>query len=200
MQVYKFEPHAFASNSFAVTQDGKNCILIDCGEEDAVKRCERQGLKIGAVLLTHGHFDHVGGCAAAAASGAKIFCGEKEANLIYSSDYLDMFGGVSFKHFELDGTLKEGEYDVCGFKVRVIETPGHTAGGVTYAIENCLFTGDTLFEGSVGRSDLPTGDWDTLVNSVRKLYALSGDYKVYCGHGEDTTLNSERKYNQFVRE
>ena len=200
MKVYKFEPRAFASNSFAITQDNKNCILIDCGEEEAVRRCEAFNLKINAVLLTHGHFDHVGGCALAAAKGAKIFCGQKEKDLIYSKDYLNLFGGVSFERFEIEDTLKEGEYDICGFKVRVIETAGHTAGGITYLIGDSLFTGDTLFEGSVGRTDLPTGDWDTLESSVKKLYKLKGDYKIYCGHGEDTTLSSERKYNQFIRE
>lgn len=200
MKVFKFEPRAFASNSFAVTPDNKNCMLIDCGEEETVKLCNAKGLKISAVLLTHGHFDHVGGCAAAAAGGAKIFCGEKEEPLIYSPDYLNIFGGVSFARFKIDGALKEGEFEICGLKVRVINTPGHTAGGVSYLIEDGLFTGDTLFCGSVGRSDLPTGDWNELVNSVKKLYALDGDYKVYCGHGEDTTLENERKFNSFVRE
>lgn len=200
MEVIKFEPRAFASNTFAVTLDNKNCILIDCGEVEAVKLCKERGLKIGAVLLTHGHFDHVGGCAAASKEGAKIYCGEKEEPLIYSSNYLNMFGGVSFPRFKVDRTLKEGEYEICGFKVRVIETSGHTAGGVSYLVGDRLFTGDTLFCGSVGRSDLPTGNWNDLKSSVKKLYALSGDYKVYCGHGEDTTLENERKFNNFVRE
>ena len=81
----------------------------------------------------------------------------------------------------------------------MISTPGHTAGGVTYRAENFLFTGDTLFQGCVGRTDLPTGDEYTLIQSVKKLYALKGDFKVFSGHGEDSTLDAERKYNMCVR-
>ena len=86
-----------------------------------------------------------------------------------------------------------------GIDFRVISTPGHTSGGVCYLAEDCLFTGDTLFCESVGRTDLPTGSYSQIVTSVKKLYALPGDYKIYCGHEEDSTLSHERANNPFVR-
>ena len=88
---------------------------------------------------------------------------------------------------------------VAGINLNVISTPGHTSGGVSYLADDCLFTGDTLFRESVGRTDLPTGSSSALINSIKKLYALPGDYKVYCGHEEDTTLSHERENNPFVR-
>ena len=84
-------------------------------------------------------------------------------------------------------------------KIKVIATPGHTAGGACYLAEDCLFTGDTLFRGTVGRSDLPTSSPTALEASVKKLYALEGDYVVCAGHGEDSTLDTERKHNGVIR-
>ena len=81
----------------------------------------------------------------------------------------------------------------------VLETSGHTAGSCCYLTENALFTGDTLFRGSIGRWDLPTGNFSQLINSIKKLAALDGDYKIYCGHGEDSTLSRERSYNPYLR-
>lgn len=89
---------------------------------------------------------------------------------------------------------------LAGIDFKVISTPGHTSGGVCYLAEDNLFTGDTLFFESVGRCDLPTGSYPRLVTSVKKLYALPGGYKVYCGHEEDTTLEHERAFNAFIRE
>ena len=100
----------------------------------------------------------------------------------------------------MDFTVKNGEIlDILDLKIQVMATPGHTAGGACYLVGNCIFTGDTLFQGSVGRCDLPTGDADKLEESVKKLYALDGDYEVYAGHGGDTTLENERKYNGAIR-
>ncbi|MDE5943478.1 MAG: MBL fold metallo-hydrolase [Clostridia bacterium] len=199
MKVIKVEPHGFASNSYILTADGKRAVVIDCAQTHVFSVCERENLVPEYVLLTHGHFDHVGGCGKLFQAGAKICCGEKEAPLIFSDENKGLFGGVYIPEFEIERTFSDGEeVELCGIKFKVIETPGHTAGGVCYLAEDCLFTGDTLFRLGVGRCDLPTGNGKQLINSVKKLFALKGDYKVYCGHDNDTTLGFERENNPYV--
>ena len=200
IKVYTIFPLGFASNTYAVTADGKNCILIDCAQPRVLSECEKLGLTPKAVLLTHGHYDHIGGCGALYGAGAHIYCGEKEKNLIFSDDNRAIFHGITIPEFAIYATVKDGdELDLCGMKILVIETAGHTAGGVCYTIEDCLFSGDTLFYNSVGRPDLATGNSAELVKSVKKLYALEGDYTVYAGHGEKTSLSRERLCNPYVR-
>lgn len=200
MKVYKIYPVGFASNSYAVTADGKECILTDCAQPRVLDECMRLGLTPKAVLLTHAHLDHIGGCGVLYGAGADIYCGEREEELIYSQGYRSIFYGSDIPVFKVRRTLKDGEeLELCGLKIKVIATPGHSAGGVCYLIGDSLFTGDTLFYESVGRWDLYTGDGNALFASVKKLYALAGDYKVYAGHGEDTVLEHERRCNPYVR-
>lgn len=200
MNVYKIEPIGFASNTFAVTEDGKSCILIDCAQPHAVEECNRLGLKIEAVFLTHGHYDHIGGLGLIDGIGAPIYCGEGEERLIFSPANRAVFHGVTIPHFKISKTLSDGQkLCVCGLNIEVIATPGHTVGGVTYVIGDAMFTGDTLFHESVGRTDLPTGDYVRLAESIKKLYGMDGGYTVYCGHGEETSLSHERKFNPYVR-
>lgn len=200
MQVIKVLPVFSGSNSYIVTEDGKDAVVIDPSGENVSERLEVLSLNCKYVLLTHGHFDHVGGCKTLADTGAKIYCGEEEKDLIFSPEYLNMFGGVYVPKFEVDKTVKGGEkLNLCGLPVEVMAASGHTKGGVCYIINDCIFTGDTLFQGSVGRCDLPYGDFNKLSKSLAKLNALKGDYKLYCGHGDDSTLDIERKYNPYLR-
>lgn len=200
LKVYKILPYGFASNTYLLTADGENAVAIDPSQERALDFAREKNLKIRYALLTHGHFDHVGGCFALARMGVPILCGEGERALVNGVDSLYRENGAPMPDFPVQATLRDGqEITLCGIPFTVISTPGHTAGGVTYRTENYLFTGDTLFQGCVGRTDLPTGDEYTLTDSVKKLYSLPGDYKVYSGHGEDTTLNAERRYNVCVR-
>lgn len=200
MNVIKFSSDYGYCNSFLVTNGGAEGFLIDCASADLLNKIDKLGISVKTVLLTHGHFDHVTGCRAFAEDYAGFYCGEKEKPLIFSKEYLGIFGGVKVPRFEINRELKDGEeFELCGLNIKVISTPGHTVGSVCYLIENCIFTGDTLFRCSVGRCDLPTGSTAALLESLKKLAALEGDYKVYCGHGEDTTLDYERRFNPYFR-
>ena len=201
MQVFKIYPIGFAANSYLVTADGKNAVAVDPAQPRILQEAEKRGLTVKAVLLTHGHFDHIGGCAALQAAGAKIGCLTAERPLVTGTDNLAAQFGVPMSAFRIDFTFEDGTMlDLCGMHFRVIATPGHTAGGACYAAEGCLFTGDTLFAGDVGRTDLPTGSGRDLMRSVQKLFALEGDHTIYAGHGEDSTLSYERKYNGYIQQ
>lgn len=201
IDIHTILPVGFASNTYAVTADGKTCILIDCAQPRVIAECEKLGLEPKCVLLTHGHYDHIGGCGALYGVGARIYCGEREKRLIFSDDNRAVFHGITIPEFAVFKTVEDGEeLKLCGIDIKVVATPGHTAGGVCYLIDNCIFSGDTLFAGSVGRTDLATGNFSQLVQSVKKLYALKGDYTVYPGHGESTSLSRERTSNPYVRE
>ena len=200
MQVYKVLPLDFSSNSYILTADNKSAVVIDPSNRKTVEVLEQNGLVCEFVLLTHGHFDHVGACGELFAKGAHICCNEREKDLIFSKEYLSIFGGVTVPQFEISRTFTDGEkLTFCGINFEVMETAGHTAGSCCYLTENCLFSGDTLLRGSIGRWDLPTGNYSQLVKSLQKLAALDGDYKIYSGHGEDTTLSREREYNPYLR-
>lgn len=200
MKVIKFSSDYGYCNSYLVINDGQEGILIDCASSDLINKIDKLGVSVKTVLLTHGHFDHVTGCRAFAEDYASFYCGEKEKPLIFSKEYLGIFGGVKVPRFEINRELTDGdEFELCGLNIKVISTPGHTAGSVCYLIGDCLFTGDTLFRGGVGRTDLPGGNTAELLKSLKKLASLKGDYKVYCGHGEDTTLDFERLHNPYLR-
>ncbi|MDE6598438.1 MAG: MBL fold metallo-hydrolase [Clostridia bacterium] len=199
MKVYKIPPQGFASNSYILTADGKNAVIIDCAQPRVFSICREKGLTPRAVLLTHGHFDHVCGCAKFYEEGVKIYCGENEKDFIFCDDNKSLFG-VNIPYFDIYKTLSDGEeVEIAGIKIKTVFTPGHTAGGVCYIVEGCLFSGDTLFCESVGRTDLPTGNASEIIKSVKKLFALKGNYKVYCGHDSDTTLEHERNFNPYVK-
>ena len=200
MQVFKIYPQGFAANSYFLTQDEKTAVVIDPAQPRIADEAKRRGLTVTHVLLTHGHFDHIGGCAALQEAGAKVGCLAKEAPLALGKNNMaDYFGG-HIPPFSVDFTFGDGDIlSLDGMQFLVIATPGHTAGGACFCVGDHLFTGDTLFAGDIGRSDLPTGSGAQLTESVRKLYALQGDFTVCPGHGEDTTLEYERHNNGWVR-
>ena len=200
MKIIKILPKSFESNSYILTEDGKTAVVID-PSPDILSALEKHNLTCKYVLLTHGHFDHVGGCAALQNKGAQIWCSEEEAPLIFSKEYLGIFGGVSVPHFEVSHTIKHGDkFELCGINFQTISTAGHTKGSTCFVVDDKIFTGDTLFFRSVGRCDLPTGDFEKLTISLKKLSSLVSDYKIFCGHGADTMLSAEKKYNPYLRE
>ncbi|MDE6504454.1 MAG: MBL fold metallo-hydrolase [Clostridia bacterium] len=200
MQVFKVLPEFDGSNSYIVTADGKSAVVIDPAEPYIAEELKSRGLVCEFVLLTHGHFDHVGGCGALAEKGARICCGEREKQLIFSKEYLGIFGGVYVPKFEISRTFSDGEcFEMCGIKFKALATAGHTAGSVCYLAENALFSGDTLFCRSIGRTDLPTGDYRDMIESLEKIRYLNGDFTLYCGHGPNSSLGFEKENNPYLR-
>ncbi|MDR2357525.1 MAG: MBL fold metallo-hydrolase [Oscillospiraceae bacterium] len=185
------------TNCYVVSDDKTlMCAVIDPGAESGVilDYIESNKLKVGAIFLTHGHFDHHMALSAVAdATGAPVYIHKRDT---YS-------GGKPEDHKlrdtgELRGYADGDAITVGGLVFHVMETPGHSMGSVTLRCERALFTGDTLFRDSCGRTDLG-GDMDTLLESLRRLSSLEGDYEVYPGHAETSTLDRERRFNYYVR-
>lgn len=185
-----------------VVINGGRAFVVDPGAdaERIIAAAEAEGAKIEWVLLTHAHFDHIGAAAALQRDGAQIILHRDDVKLIKSFQNLSVLAGVKVEHFTPDVTVAGGEtLDVAGVSVKVIHTPGHTAGSVCYVAGDVIFSGDTLFALSYGRTDFPTGSFAQLKNSVvNKLFALEGDYKVLPGHEGPTTLDYERAHNPIL--
>ena len=195
MKVHKIYPVGFAANSYLVTADGKTAIAIDPAQPRILLEAQKRGLTVEYVLLTHGHFDHIAGVGPLFKAGAIVGCAKEEVPLVLGEDNLasTLGGGLAIEPFEIGFTVEDGQtFELCGLTVQAIATPGHTAGGMCYLIEDKLFTGDTLFEDGYGRCDLPTGDFSLLKKSLLKIFALSENYAIYTGHGGDSTLEKER--------
>jgi hydroxyacylglutathione hydrolase len=189
--------------------DADRAVLIDPGDEaprilDALKALGITSVE--AILLTHTHFDHVGAVAPVAeATGAPVYCPELETHVLANiNEYMRMPGFGPFESYEADETVAGGEnLDLAGLVFEVTFTPGHSPGHVSYALpeHGALFSGDVLFQGSVGRVDLPGGDWPTLLASIDGLLrAYPAQTTVYAGHMGITTLGDEQATNPFLRE
>jgi glyoxylase-like metal-dependent hydrolase (beta-lactamase superfamily II) len=197
-------------NCFIVREsDSGTALIVDPGEEAdrLLKAVDELGIeKVDAILVTHTHFDHVGAVAPVAqATGAPVYCPELEREVLANiMDYVPWPGFGPFESYEADHTVAGGEtLELAGMKLDVLFTPGHSPGHVTYAIrdERALFSGDVLFQGSVGRVDLPGGDWPTLLSSIQSLVdEFEPETVVYPGHMGITTLERERATNPFLRE
>lgn len=201
MKILTFHTTELETDTYLVT-NGSEAFVVDPGDgaDMLTAAAEAEGTKIGWVLLTHAHFDHIGAAAELQRGGALIVMHRDDVPLVGSFKNLAFYAGKKVEHFTPDVTVSGGEtLDVAGIAVKVMHTPGHTAGGVCYIAEDCIFSGDTLFELSYGRTDFPTGSFKELKNSiVNKLFALKGDYKVFPGHGAPTTLQFEREHNPVL--
>lgn len=186
---------------FLVNETTKDAIVIDAGENyKLIKETEKKhGFRIKALLLTHAHFDHAGNARKLQKDGVKVFISVKDAPKLKSDENLSGDFGRTFESLEPDYTFIDGDFiTAAGITVKTLLTPGHTDGSAVFIVDDMMFTGDTLFYESVGRTDFKTGDRNAIINSVKRLFALEGDYKVYPGHEEFTTLSHERQYNAFV--
>ena len=204
MMIYTVYPRGFGANSYILTSDNKTAIVIDPAQPRVQAKLNELGLKAEYVLLTHCHFDHVGGVAELVKSGAKVLCTEAEKPLFHTpADLFEAFGAPRIP-FSIDETLQDDEERIlCGMRVKTLLTAGHTQGSACYLFYEkdggrYLFTGDTLFQGTIGRTDFPTGNIGQLRQSLRRLKALDGDMPIYAGHEEHTTLDEERKHNPFM--
>ena len=186
-----------------MTADDVTAVVIDPAQPSILDEVKERGLEVKYVLLTHGHFDHIGGCAALQKAGAKVGCLSGEDRLAILENLADAFGEKEIEPFTVDFTVKDGELlEICNMQFKVISTPGHTAGGVCYYIKEAgaLLSGDTLFAGSYGRTDFPTSSMSDLAHSVReRLLTLPEDTLVYPGHGEGTSIGYEKLYNPLSR-
>jgi hydroxyacylglutathione hydrolase len=196
-------------NTFVFRSEGsERALIVDPGEEAPriLKLVEELGVSVDGILLTHTHFDHIGAVApVAAATGAPVWCPEIEVPVLADiNSFVPWPGFGPFESYDADHTVSGGEkLELAGVEIDVIFTPGHSPGHVTYSVpsEQALFSGDVLFQGSVGRTDLPGGDWGTLLESIRTLVeGYPPETTVYPGHMGITTLGAERASNPFLAE
>lgn len=193
----------YQTNCYVVYGEGsKSCAVIDPGyfPERILSFLQSKGLSLDAILLTHGHFDHVGAVEALVkTTGCQLWMKESDytQRKTPQNDFLYPIHDCDFCEVQL---CEEGdEISAGGLNFTVMETPGHTWGSVCYLCENAMFSGDTLFANSWGRTDLPGGDGQTLALSLERLGELEGDYTVYPGHGGTTTLAAEKQWNPYMR-
>ncbi len=186
------------TNCYVVTDENALvCAVIDPGDESntILDYIEDNKLSCKAILITHAHFDHVSAVnAMLEATGAELYMCEKDLELA-KTGASGRFTPPENTHFYKDGD----EVKVAGLTFKVMEPPGHTPGGVTLICGDALFTGDTLFRGSCGRTDLPGGDMRAELRSLKRIASLEGDYEVYPGHAESSMLSIEREHNPYVR-
>ena len=196
-------------NCFLFRRDGsKEALIVDPGEEapKLLNAIDSLGVELKGILLTHTHFDHVGAVAPVAeATGAEVWVPELEKQVLADiMSYVPWDGFGPYESWDAEHTVSGGEkLELAGFEIDVLFTPGHSPGHVTYSIpdEEAVFSGDVLFQQSVGRTDLPGGDWPTLARSIATLLErYPDDTTVLPGHMGVTTLGAERASNPFLAE
>jgi hydroxyacylglutathione hydrolase len=209
VDVHGFTVGQVAENCFFAARDGgTQAIVVDPGDEGdrLIAALDELGLGVEAILLTHTHFDHVGAVAPLARhTGAPVYCPELEKHVLADiMSYVPWPGFGPFESYDADVLVAGGErLELAGLEIDVRFTPGHSPGHVSYSIpsEQAVFSGDVLFQGSIGRTDLPGGDTATLMRTLAELVgALPDETIVYPGHMGVTTIGRERETNPFLRE
>ena len=209
MDVRMFTVGPVAENTFLFRHDDSDrALIVDPGDEadKLLAAIDALGVSLEGILLTHTHFDHVGAVAPVArATGAEVWVPKLESFVLADiNSYVPWPDFGPFESYDAEHMLEGGErLELAGFEIDVLFTPGHSPGHVSFSIagEAAVFSGDVLFQGSVGRTDLPGGDWDTLLSSIRSLVdSLPPETAVYPGHMGTTTLGAERATNPFLAE
>jgi hydroxyacylglutathione hydrolase len=209
MDVRMFTVGPVAENTYIFRRDdSERALIVDPGDEadKLLTAIDALGVRLEGILLTHTHFDHVGAVAPVAkATGAEVWVPEAEKFVLDDiMAFVPWPGFGPFESYDAEHTLSGGDrLELAGFEIDVLSTPGHSPGHVTFSIpdEVAIFSGDVLFQGSVGRTDLPGGDWNTLLESIRSLVeGLPEETTVYPGHMGVTSLGAERAGNPFLAE
>jgi glyoxylase-like metal-dependent hydrolase (beta-lactamase superfamily II) len=207
MKVQTFPVGELKSNCHIVINEEVNqAVFIDCGGEPLklLNYLTKNNLELKAILLTHGHYDHFEGVSyVQEKTNCKVYISKQDSNMLTSNvdslakllEYESFSPVKDFITVSNGDVIKEGNLEF-----KVLSTAGHTLGSVCYICNDCLFTGDTLFKRSMGRTDFPTGSYFDMKNSLQKLYNLEGNYKVYTGHDGNTDLQSERDYNPRMKD
>lgn len=205
MQIHHLYLGELKSNCYIIETEPGRCVAVDIGGDSykLLDMLENKKLKLTKILLTHGHFDHTGGVAEVAdATGAEVFIHEADSYML-ASEKASLAADISVLPFKPvtkytaigdDCYIRDGD---CYF--RVMHTPGHSPGSVCYICNNIIFSGDTLFCCSIGRTDFAGGNIINLENSLKRIAGLSGDYRLYPGHNQTSTLDFERKNNPYLR-
>jgi hydroxyacylglutathione hydrolase len=203
--VDRYELGPIRTNCYVVRAErgAAEAVVVDPGDDATSLRLElaRLGVKAAGILVTHTHYDHIGAVAdLAEASGAPVYVSQEEAVVLERPS--DFYPGQQIRPWDADVRLAGDEtIDLAGLSFETIQVPGHSPGHLAYYTDEALFSGDVLFAGSVGRTDLPRASWDTLVESIRVLVdRFPAETVVYSGHGPPTTLGTELSRNPFLAE
>lgn len=205
MEIYQLKPLSICGTySYIVASETGNGVLIDAPENATYifDEFEKRDLKLTKILLTHGHFDHTGAVASLAEkTGCDVYIHKNDLEKLTddSKNLAYHFGLSGVRAYKNAIAFDDGdiiEQDELSFKV--FHTPGHTSGSVCFIIEDNIFTGDTLFASSIGRTDMPDGNTKDMLNSLEKLSNLKGNYKIYTGHTKPTTLEDEKYCNPYL--
>ena len=205
IQVKTFVLGDIYTNTYLVKDTDTSLLAVvdpACDSSELVDAINAQGGKLEYILLTHGHFDHIGGVKALLEHFSPKICISKDELQLLNTPQLNgsAWHNLHIDEIKVDNYLNDNEQFYLGnTKIRFISTPGHTGGSGCYIIDDCIFSGDTLFCQSIGRTDFPTSSISAMRASLDKLKAIESEYVVYPGHDISTTLQNEKKYNPYMR-
>lgn len=203
MKIYEFPLGALQTNCYVLEGEDNKAVVIDpASSAEVIRFLNSKNLTLGAIILTHGHFDHFAGVPELKRRTDCEVIGTKPDEEMFKSaakSWADFMPYMEFESVTLDRSFSDGEeFTACGITFRVMATPGHTAGSCLLFCGDVIFAGDTIFCGSIGRTDGYSASGAEMRRSLDKIAAIEGDYRIYCGHGEPTTLSFEKENNPFM--